>query len=89
MTRPALLNQGERTDEGRGSLPSPSLFHLPAPPPIFRLISFEKINVAHSIVQFSAKVARSIMQLSYNQKAEYHCEVLSPYLYFTYSYGKG
>ena len=37
MTRPALLDQGERTDEGRGSLPSPSLLHLPAPPPIFRL----------------------------------------------------
>ena len=36
MTRPALLDQGERTDEGRGSLPSPSLLHLPAPPPIFR-----------------------------------------------------
>ena len=62
MTRPALLDQGERTDEGRGSLPSPSLLHLPAPPPIFRLkISpkkrREKVFLSQTWVKFLPMVA--------------------------------
>ena len=55
-TQTALLDQGERTDEGRGSLPSPNLFHLPAPSPIFRLISFEKSKLHAPSCSFPAKL---------------------------------
>ena len=56
MNRPALLNLEERTDEGRGSLPSPNLLHLPAPSPIFRPISFEKSKLHALSCSFPAKL---------------------------------
>ena len=56
MNRPALLNLEERTDEGRGSLHSPSLFHLPAPSPIFRLLTSKKSKLHTLSCSFPAKL---------------------------------